>query len=135
MYCKYCGNQIDDNSKFCKFCGKKLVETQKVNIEFTKPIIIENILVYIKKQYEKYRLFFKLLMKDEMLIFYPLLAFIFIVWITFLTFAIIGGILTLLHISTSSIPDSYGIILVIIITIILFNWFVNYYVKHEQSKS
>ena len=26
MYCKYCGNQIDDNSKFCNSCGKLLVE-------------------------------------------------------------------------------------------------------------
>ena len=26
MYCKYCGNLINDNSKFCEFCGQKLVE-------------------------------------------------------------------------------------------------------------
>ena len=24
MYCKYCGEQIDDNSKFCNYCGKNL---------------------------------------------------------------------------------------------------------------
>lgn len=24
MYCKHCGEQIDDNSKFCKHCGKNL---------------------------------------------------------------------------------------------------------------
>ena len=24
MYCKYCGKQIDDDSKFCKECGKPL---------------------------------------------------------------------------------------------------------------
>ena len=24
MYCKYCGKQIDDDSKFCKECGKDL---------------------------------------------------------------------------------------------------------------
>ena len=24
MYCKYCGKQIDDDSKFCKECGKSL---------------------------------------------------------------------------------------------------------------
>ena len=24
MYCKYCGKQIDDDSKFCKECGKNL---------------------------------------------------------------------------------------------------------------
>lgn len=26
MYCKHCGKQIDDNSKFCNLCGKSLVE-------------------------------------------------------------------------------------------------------------
>lgn len=30
MYCKYCGEQIDDNSKFCKKCGSKL-ETELNN--------------------------------------------------------------------------------------------------------
>ena len=24
IYCKYCGNQIDKDSKFCKFCGKDI---------------------------------------------------------------------------------------------------------------
>lgn len=23
MYCKYCGKQIDDDSKFCKYCGER----------------------------------------------------------------------------------------------------------------
>ena len=23
MYCKYCGNLIDEDSEFCKYCGKK----------------------------------------------------------------------------------------------------------------
>ncbi len=27
MFCKFCGEQIDDQSKFCPFCGKSLVET------------------------------------------------------------------------------------------------------------
>lgn len=27
MYCKYCGKQIDDDSRFCNHCGKPLVET------------------------------------------------------------------------------------------------------------
>lgn len=26
MYCKYCGKQIDDDSKFCNLCGKSLLE-------------------------------------------------------------------------------------------------------------
>ena len=37
MYCKHCGEPIDDNSQFCKFCGKKLVDTKKVTIEITAP--------------------------------------------------------------------------------------------------
>ena len=24
VYCKYCGNEIDEDSEFCKYCGKKL---------------------------------------------------------------------------------------------------------------
>lgn len=26
MFCKYCGKEIDDNSKFCQYCGKALEE-------------------------------------------------------------------------------------------------------------
>lgn len=26
MFCKYCGKEIDDNSKFCEMCGKELTE-------------------------------------------------------------------------------------------------------------
>lgn len=39
MYCKYCGNEIEDNSKFCKNCGKNLTEDKpKENTEQNKPI-------------------------------------------------------------------------------------------------
>ena len=39
MYCKYCGNEIEDNSKFCKNCGKNLIEDKpKENTEQKKPI-------------------------------------------------------------------------------------------------
>lgn len=37
MYCKYCGNELADNSAFCNICGKKIEElinspeTQTVN--------------------------------------------------------------------------------------------------------
>ena len=37
MYCKYCGNLIDDNSQYCKYCGRRLVEKSRVIIEFNKP--------------------------------------------------------------------------------------------------
>lgn len=31
MYCKYCGNQIDDDSVFCLKCGKQVEQAQKVS--------------------------------------------------------------------------------------------------------
>ena len=32
MYCRYCGKQIADDSKYCNYCGKCLdhVEMQKI---------------------------------------------------------------------------------------------------------
>ena len=36
MYCKFCGNEIDDNSKFCKYCGGKLDSEEEINIEDRK---------------------------------------------------------------------------------------------------
>lgn len=39
MYCKHCGSEIEDNSKFCKSCGKNLNEDKsKENIEQKKEI-------------------------------------------------------------------------------------------------
>lgn len=34
MYCKYCGNQIEEDSKFCKCCGKMLMN-QKIKRNFS----------------------------------------------------------------------------------------------------
>ena len=31
MYCKYCGNEIDDNSTFCNHCGKPLDSNLSIN--------------------------------------------------------------------------------------------------------
>ena len=28
MFCKYCGKELPENSKFCRFCGNKLSKTQ-----------------------------------------------------------------------------------------------------------
>lgn len=37
MYCKYCGNEIKDDSKFCTYCGKSsAVENDSDNIQ--KPV-------------------------------------------------------------------------------------------------
>ena len=44
MFCKYCGKQIDDDSKFCKECGKNLVDhTANNNYSFS----ISNIKTFI----------------------------------------------------------------------------------------
>lgn len=32
MYCKYCGKEIDDNSKFCNLCGKSLVDQVEASV-------------------------------------------------------------------------------------------------------
>lgn len=32
MYCKECGKEIADNSKFCQFCGKKLENVKSLNL-------------------------------------------------------------------------------------------------------
>jgi zinc-ribbon domain len=29
MYCKYCGEEISEDSKFCKYCGKDIIETNE----------------------------------------------------------------------------------------------------------
>lgn len=33
MYCKHCGKEISDDSRFCNHCGKALEETKKVEKE------------------------------------------------------------------------------------------------------
>lgn len=38
MYCKYCGSQVDSDSKFCPFCGKDLtVEWQGTGATYVPP--------------------------------------------------------------------------------------------------
>jgi hypothetical protein len=32
MFCRNCGKQIDDNSKFCEFCGTSIVVSSSQNI-------------------------------------------------------------------------------------------------------
>lgn len=31
MFCKYCGKEIDDNTKYCSFCGKQIEETNRLS--------------------------------------------------------------------------------------------------------
>jgi hypothetical protein len=33
MYCRHCGEKIDDDSKFCKYCGKNVEETEQIKKE------------------------------------------------------------------------------------------------------
>lgn len=51
MYCKECGQQIADDSKFCNFCGAKQIEakTEKPEKEesFWKPIILSILFLFI----------------------------------------------------------------------------------------
>ena len=42
MYCKYCGKEIDDNSKFCQYCGKSLGSNTINYYESIKTIISSN---------------------------------------------------------------------------------------------
>ncbi len=36
MFCRYCGNEIEDDSVFCTKCGKKLVDEMSENIQENK---------------------------------------------------------------------------------------------------
>ena len=38
MFCKNCGEQIDDNSKFCNNCGEQIVSEKKVNSKYVGDI-------------------------------------------------------------------------------------------------
>ena len=135
MYCKYCGKEIDDNSSYCKYCGKQLVDKKKIIVEFTKPKSIDNSQTYLKRLGNKYSLFYKILKEKDDVWAIVLVGIVAIVWIFFLTFGIIGGLLSLLSINSNDVPESYGVIIGLIITLILLNWFVNFYIKHEQSKN
>ena len=135
MYCKHCGREIDDNSSFCKYCGKQLVDKKKIIVEFTKPKSIDNSQTYLKRLGNKYSLFYKILKEKDDVWAIVLVGIVAIVWIFFLTFGIIGGLLSLLSINSNDVPESYGVIIGLIITLILLNWFVNFYIKDEQSKN
>lgn len=72
-HCKYCGNVIDENSKFCTYCGKRNVklEKKKENIKYLIAIcsitgislilsfvsIILNTRVYVYNYYTSFRIF------------------------------------------------------------------------------
>lgn len=47
MYCKYCGIQIDDNSRYCQQCGKKLNEDTETNTVRSKKEILANIIMVL----------------------------------------------------------------------------------------
>ena len=40
--CKYCKNQIDDDSLFCKYCGEKLTRSKVKKVKIPKPIQLES---------------------------------------------------------------------------------------------
>jgi hypothetical protein len=37
MYCTYCGQQIEDNSKFCPHCGRQLTQAKAASVNLTVP--------------------------------------------------------------------------------------------------
>lgn len=43
MFCRYCGKQILDDSKYCEFCGKQLVDSvdEEISINVEEPEVIE----------------------------------------------------------------------------------------------
>ena len=49
MFCKYCGNQIDDNSQFCVKCGNKIQAnvTAKTSIDLWLILTIVSVLLLI----------------------------------------------------------------------------------------
>ncbi len=49
MFCKECGKQIEDDSKFCMYCGKEYVNVQKNSPPEFNPIITNNRIEKINK--------------------------------------------------------------------------------------
>lgn len=43
MYCKYCGKEIDANSKFCKYCGKELESASNVSFNIFSGLSLSTI--------------------------------------------------------------------------------------------
>ncbi len=61
MFCKYCGKEINNDSKFCKFCGEEIgeitIETNEEAPEVIQPEVIDSSEVTIldeQIEFEKY---------------------------------------------------------------------------------
>lgn len=39
MFCKYCGKELPDNSKFCRFCGNKLSKSHEEDLPNKKEVV------------------------------------------------------------------------------------------------
>ena len=78
MFCKFCGNKIDDNSLFCSFCGKKQSEMNKltsngneINEQWeTKTVDLKDPDILIRKDY-----FNKILLRKSF-VYYLIFCFI-----------------------------------------------------------
>ena len=42
MYCKYCGNKLDEQAKFCSKCGKLVEDRREVDF-FDEPVYVDTI--------------------------------------------------------------------------------------------
>lgn len=49
MFCKYCGNKLDDNANFCNQCGKSVKEKSRNKVTFVSDQIKEAVLNSIRK--------------------------------------------------------------------------------------
>ena len=78
MFCKFCGNKIDDNSQFCSFCGTKQSEKNKPTSygneingqEKTKTIELKDPDILIRKNY------FKNIILKKSVVYYLIFCFI-----------------------------------------------------------
>lgn len=40
MFCKNCGNELPDNSKFCPNCGTNVIEGEQTSVNNTEEVIL-----------------------------------------------------------------------------------------------
>ena len=135
MYCKHCGKQIDDNSKFCKFCGKQLVESQNIEISFKKPQIFNKLKSWINIIWHKYKatdikgFLIEKIGPILLVLFVDLFVFVFLLSIT----------LVILETYRKSIPsyDIVAVILSLILTIlitVLYLWRLKVLEKRDKER-
>ena len=59
MYCRYCGSELPENSKFCSSCGARLTEEEVQTYKPQEPEV-----VFVKEISEEDKEIFKRLMNN-----------------------------------------------------------------------